>query len=244
MTWSIIARDPDNGLIGMAIASRFFAVGAMCMQAQNFIGAASTQALMNPTLAPRALALLREGLKPHNVCDIVTAADVGAAFRQLHLMDWHGRTAAHTGANCAPWCGHLSEQDISVAGNWLVGPEVIADTLQAFKENTNLPIVERLLAAMTAGQIAGGDIRGKQSAALFVQGEELYPRFSMRTDDNPEPLIELYRLYKVAKEQFIPFSASFPTVERPCGIIDRTELDAIMEAEKGKPLGALSEVFK
>jgi uncharacterized Ntn-hydrolase superfamily protein len=242
MTWSIIGRDPDNGMLGLAIASRFFAVGAMCIQAESLVGAVSTQALMNPLLAPRSLALLREELTPDVTCRRLIAADQGARHRQLHLMSWGGQTAAHTGADCVPWCGHQFEQDVSVAGNMLAGPAVVGDTLEAFINNNNLPLVERLLAAMTAGEAAGGDKRGKQSAAVFIQGNEPYPRFSMRVDDHPDPLVELFRLYDVAKDRFIPFSSCFPTPERPYGILDREHLECIIERERGEPLRSLSDV--
>lgn len=242
MTWSIVARDPESGLFGIAIASRFFAVGALCTGGEARVGVVCTQALMNPTFAKRSLAMLHEGLRPADVCRFVVAGDDGADQRQLHMMDWSGRTAAHTGADCVDWCGHLHEQDLSVAGNMLVGPAVVADTRDMFKSRTDLPIVERLLAAMEAGELAGGDKRGKQSAALFLQGEEPFPRLSIRTDDHADPLAELRRLYDVAKERFIPFSSCFPTAARPHGIVDRTILETIIERDRGKPLDALANV--
>jgi uncharacterized Ntn-hydrolase superfamily protein len=242
MTWSIIARDPASGLLGTAIASRFFAVGALCIGAEARVGAVCTQALVNPTFARRSLAMMGEGLRPADVCRFMVAGDDGADQRQLHMMDWQGRTAAHTGKACVEWCGHLHEPDVSVAGNMLAGPAVVTDTLDTFKTRTDLLIVERLLAAMAAGEAAGGDKRGKQSAALVVQGTEPYPRFSIRADDHPDPLAELRRLYEVGKERFIPFSACFPTPERPHGIIDRAYLETIIERDIGKPLGALGDI--
>ncbi len=241
MTWSIIARDPDSGLFGIAIASRFFAVGAICPGAEAHVGGVCTQALMNPVLAPRSLALLREGLKPADVCNILISGDEGAALRQLHVMDWHGRAAGHTGEDCIDWCGHEYEHDISVAGNMLAGPAVVADTLQTFSTRTDLPIVERLLAAMQAGEAAGGDKRGKQSAAILVQGDEPYPRFSIRTDDHEDPLAELRRLYDVGRQLSIPFSSCFPTAERPYGIYDRAQIETIVERDKDKPLRSMAD---
>ncbi len=243
MTWSIITRDPESGLFGIAIASRFFAVGALCLDAEAHVGAVCTQALMNPAYAKRSVAMLREGLKPADICRIVVSGDEGADQRQLHMLDRQGHTAAYTGATCVDWCGHLHEQDISVAGNMLAGPAVVADTLKAFKSRGDLPIVERLLAAMEAGEVAGGDKRGKQSAALLIQGDEAYPRFTIRADDHADPLAELRRLYDVAKERFIPFSTCFPTPERPYGITDRDQLETIIERDRGKPLGALADVL-
>ncbi len=242
MTWSIIARDPNSDLIGIAIASRFFAVGAVCTGAEAHVGAACTQALMNPTLAPRSLALMREGLQPTDVCKMLITGDEGAAVRQLHMMDWQGHAAGHTGSDCVDWCGHVHEQNLSVAGNMLAGSAVVEDTFEAFRSASDLPIVERLLAAMEAGEAAGGDKRGKQSAALLLQGSQPYPRFSIRADDHAEPLAELRRLYDVARDVFIPFSACFPTPERPHGIFDRDYVQTIIARDEGKPLRPLADI--
>ena len=236
MTWSIVAKDHETGLFGLAIASRFFAVGALCPWAEGGVGAVCTQAMVNPVLGPRSLALLREGLNASDVREILIGGDQGRAQRQLHLIDAAGRTAAHTGESCIDWCGHLAADGISVAGNMLAGPEVVAETVAAYEANLKQPIVERLIAAMKAGEAAGGDKRGKQSAALLIQGEEAYPRLSLRVDDHPDPLAELARHYEVAKERFIPFSTAFPRPERPYGILDRTFLETIIEREAGKPL--------
>ncbi len=242
MTWSIIARDPASGLIGVAIASRFFAVGAVCTGTEGGVGAVCTQALVNPVYAGRGLGLLRERLKPSYICRRLVAGDSGADQRQVHLMNWQGEAAAHTGANCVDWCGDVHAEGVSVAGNMLAGPAVIASTLDAFRAHEELPIVERLLAAMEAGEAAGGDKRGKQSAALVVQGDEPFRRLSIRADDHADPLAELRRLYGVAKERFIPFSTAFPTPQRPDGIIDRDFLDTIIARDQGKPLRALKDI--
>jgi uncharacterized Ntn-hydrolase superfamily protein len=242
MTWSIIARDAESGLIGVAIASRFFAVGAMCIATAGRVGAVSTQALMNPVYAPRGLALLREGMRPADICRHLVAGDAGADQRQLHVMNWQGEAAAHTGADCVDWCGDARAENVSVAGNMLAGPAVVGETLNAFVVNKDLPIVERLLSAMQAGEAAGGDKRGKQSAALVVQGDEPFQRLSIRADDHADPLAELRRLYEVAKNRFIPFSTAFPTPERPDGITDRDFLETIIERDQGKPLRALKDV--
>jgi len=242
MTWSILARDPATGLFGIAIASRFFAVGALCPHAEAGVGAVSTQALMNPLLGPLALTAMRDGETPEAACARLVAEDEGRDQRQLHLVDREGRVGAHTGSRCVDWCGHRSLPGISVAGNMLVGAAVVEDTLEAFRERDGLPLVERLLAAMEAGEAAGGDKRGRQSAAILVQGDEPYPRLSLRVDDHVDPLAELRRLYGVAQERFIPFASAFPTPERPHGLLDRAVLDALVERDAGKPLGPLSAV--
>lgn len=236
MTWSIIAKDPKSGLFGIAIASRFFAVGSLCPWAEGRTGAISTQAMMNPLFGPRGLALLREGLHAPDVRDMLIAADRGHGGRQVHLVDAEGRTAAYTGPDCIDWAGQASGPGVSVAGNMLAGPSVVSDTLASYEGNMEQPFVERLLAAMDAGEAAGGDKRGKQSAALLIQGDEPYPRLSLRVDDHVDPLPELHRLYEVAKERFIGFSAAFPRPEEPYGITDRAHLETIIESTTGKPL--------
>lgn len=242
MTWSILARDPETGLYGLAVASRFFAVGALCPWSGGPHGAAMSQALPNPELGARALALVAQGYRPADIVEMLAAMDPGTGQRQFHVIDAQGRTAAHTGRDCVDWCGHLAEDGISVAGNMLAGPQVIAGTLAAYRANAGLPIVERLLAAMEAGEAAGGDKRGKQSAALRIQGPELYPRLDIRADDHADPLAELRRLYGVARERFLPFSAGMPRIGRPYGILDREVTERIIERDAGKPLMADVEI--
>ncbi len=243
MTWSIVAKDPATKLYGVAIASRFFAVGSLCPWASRD-GAISTQALMNPVFGPRGLAMLREGLRAPDIRDMLVAADKGRDARQLHLIDASGQTAAYTGAACVEWCGHEGGPGVSVAGNMLAGPGVVGETLAAYTGNLEISFVERLLAAMDAGEAAGGDKRGKQAAAILIQGEEPYPRLSLRVDDHADPLLELRRLYEVAKERFIGFSAAFPRPGRPYGLNDRTQLEAHIEVTAGQPLGRDFEMPK
>lgn len=238
MTWSIVAREPDSGLIGIAVASKFFAVGALCPFAAAGVGGLCSQALPNPLWGRRGLALLREGLPAEVVRDLVTAGDPGREQRQFHVVDNQGHAAAHTGRDCIEWCGHASDTNVSVAGNMLAGPEVVAQTLASYLGNGQLPIVERLLTAMEAGEAAGGDKRGKQSAGLIVQGQEAYRLLDLRADDHADPLAELRRLYAVAQERFIPFTAGMPRAARPFGLLDRDALETIIEREIGKPLRA------
>ena len=201
-----------------------------------------SQALPNPELGARALMLLGQGHRARSVVEMLVGMDQSIDQRQLQVIDSDGGTAAHTGANCVDWCGNLTEDGVSVAGNMLAGPQVIAETLAAYKANPGLPIVERLLAAMQAGEDAGGDKRGKQAAALRIQGPECYARLDLRADDHADPLAELRRLYAVAQERFIPFSASLPNRARPYGIQDRAIIDKIIERDIGKPLTASVEI--
>jgi uncharacterized Ntn-hydrolase superfamily protein len=235
MTWSILARDPESGFYAMGIASRFFAAGAICMFSGGAPGAAFSQALPNPELGHRALGLLREGHSAAGAIEMLAAMDRGIDQRQLHVIDATGAAAAYTGANCIGWCGHVAGPGVSVAGNMLAGGRVVEATLAAWQDAARLPLPDRIIAALQAGEDAGGDKRGKQCAALRIQGPEVYPRLDIRVDDHAEPLDELRRLYAVARERFIPFSAGMPRRARPYGILDRTVTEAIIARDAGKP---------
>lgn len=228
MTWSIVARAAD-GALGVAVASRFFAVGALCPHACRETGAVSTQALVNPTYGPRALDLLARGAAPEQVVATLVSQDGGAVHRQVHLVDQDGRTAAFTGDACLPWCGHVRGAGFSVAGNMLAGPHVLDDTASAFREHADVPFALRLVVAMQAGEAAGGDRRGKQAAALIVVTTEDYPALDLRVDDHPDPLVELRRLYEVSLERFQPFVACLPSRVDPAGITDRAEIERRIE---------------
>jgi uncharacterized Ntn-hydrolase superfamily protein len=225
MTWSILARD-EQGLLGVAIASRFFAVGALCVHTRRGVGALSTQALMNPLYGPQGMALLADGLPAADVVHALTAADPGRDQRQLHVLPARGPAAAHTGAACVDWCGHQLADDFSVAGNMLAGPGVIEATAQAFRQARGRPLAERLMAAMAAGEAAGGDKRGKQAAALRIHGDEDYPQLDIRVDDHAEPIAELQRLYDKSLERYQPFMACLPGRGNPAGLTDRAEIEA------------------
>ena len=225
MTWSIIARDPASGAFGIAIATRFFAVGALCPHAESGVGAVSTQALMNPHYGPQALELLRAGVPAPEVVKRLIAPDAGRAHRQVHVIDSHGRIGQHTGTACIDWCGARAGNDYSVAGNMLAGKGVIDRTARTYEENAQLEFADRLILALHAGDAAGGDKRGKQSAALLVYTTESYPALSIRVDDHSEPIAELRRLYEVAHERFIGFMRCAPTKAHPAGTFDRQEIE-------------------
>jgi uncharacterized Ntn-hydrolase superfamily protein len=228
MTWSILARD-DEGFFGMAIASRFFAVGALCVHSRRGVGALSSQALLNPLYGPAGLDLLAEHFSPAQTIAKLIEADRGREQRQLHILPFKGLPAAHTGAACIDWCGHLLEDGLSIAGNMLAGPNVIKHTAQAYKDMRGKPMGERLLAAMEAGEAAGGDKRGKQAAALKIHNDEDYLQLDLRVDDHQEPLVELRRLYETSLERFQPFLECLPSRHRPSGLIERHEIDAHIE---------------
>src|SRR5262245_20467203 len=133
MTWSIVARDEQSGRTGVAVATRFFAVGAMVPHVRTGVGAIASQAFMNPTYGPRGLVLLEAGMSAEEVAARRTAEDEGRDNRQLHILDRHGGFAAYTGAACIAWCGHQLHQDFSVAGNMLAGPAVLDETVRAYQ---------------------------------------------------------------------------------------------------------------
>jgi uncharacterized Ntn-hydrolase superfamily protein len=235
MTWSIVARDPETGHLGIAVASRFFAVGSAVPYMRGRIGAVATQAFVSPLYGVDGLAMLGAGHSPQEIIDTLTARDDGAQQRQLHLIDGSGRNAAFTGAKCIDWAGHIVEDNVSVAGNMLVGPQVIEKTLAAYKDLASAPFAERLLGAMEAGEAAGGDKRGKQSAALSIYRDQDYAWLSIRADDHPDPLEELWRLYNVAQERYLYVAETMPTRDNPHGLTDRTEIDrkiAKLEADR------------
>ncbi len=235
MTYSIVARDPQTGHLGIAVASRFFAVGALVPNIKGKVGAVATQAFVSPLYGTDGLALLEQGKSPQEVIDIVTGRDAGYEQRQMHLIDAAGHNAAFTGSKCIDWAGHLVDDNVSVAGNMLAGPQVIARTLETFKAAADKPFPERFLLAMQAGEDAGGDKRGRQSAALKIYRDQDYSWLDIRTDDHADPLEELRRLYAVAKERFLFVAETMATRDNYDGMIDRTIIDnqiAEFEAER------------
>ena len=226
MTWSIIAREPATGFLGIAIATRFFAVGARCPHVRGGVGALSSQALMNPLYGEAGLRYMEEGKSAAETVALLVAADAGRDHRQVHAIDASGRSAAHTGSACVDWCGQRAAAGVSVAGNMLAGQQVVEATLETFLALEGTALGLRLLKALKAGEDAGGDKRGKQSAALVVCRDQRYSALDIRADDHAEPIDELFRLYEVAHQRYLPFSQAFATREDPAGITDRARIDA------------------
>lgn len=230
MTWSIIARDSATGQLGIAVATRFFAVGALVPHIAPGIGAIATQALVNPYCGIDGLALLRDGKTPHEVIAALIAPDDGRESRQVHVIDTKGRIAAHSGKDCIDWFGHIAGDGFSIAGNMLTGPAVLDETARVYAANEGLPFAERLIKAMFAGEAAGGDKRGKQSAALLIHGTEEWPLLDLRVDDHTDPLRELERLEAVSREHWVPFRTFMPTRGNPSGTSDRAAINAAIAA--------------
>lgn len=198
-TFSIVARDPATGDLGIAVATARPNVGSLVPWASRR-GAIATQARVNTELGRQGLALLDAGVRLDAALGALLEADEDRARRQVHAIDAAGRTFAHTGSECVAWCGHERGTDFSVAGNMLAGPPVIGAMASAFRRTAALPLVERVLLALEAGQEAGGDKRGKQSAALLVTSAEPRMFHNLRVDDAADPVTELRRLYTVVVE--------------------------------------------
>jgi uncharacterized Ntn-hydrolase superfamily protein len=233
MTWSLIAKDNVTGQIGIAVATKFFAVGARVPHIAPAIGAIATQALVNPYYGIDGVRLLRQGRAPREIIETLIAADAGHASRQLHIMDAKGRIAAFTGKDCVDWCGHLEGDGFSLAGNMLAGKRVLDDTAETYLANAGMPFARRMIAAMRAGEEAGGDKRGKQSAALLIYGEEEWSDLDLRVDDHIDPLTELERLEAVSRERWVHFRKYLPSRKNPAGITDRAVIDAGIAAAAG-----------
>ena len=226
MTWSIAAHDPDTGAFAVAVATKAFAVGASCPFVRAGVGAVSTQSLTNRYLGPAILDAMARGLPPADAIESALAGDAGRGLRQVHAVDRHGRTAAWTGGNCVMWCGSVSGPGISVAGNMLAGEAVIADTLARWTADAALPMPERLMVAMEAGETAGGDRRGRQSAAMLLTTVEDFPDLNLRVDDHTAPLAELRRLLGLWRVEGQPRLGMAPGKSNPSGFTDMDAIEA------------------
>jgi len=225
MTWSIIARDKATGAFGIAVATKFFAVGARVPFIAAGVGAIATQALINPFYGSKGLQLLHAGMPAGATVKALVADDPGRDHRQVHVMDASSLSAAHTGAACIDWNGHLAGDTFSIAGNMLAGAQVLDATVEAFVAGESIPFARRLIAAMRAGEAAGGDNRGKQSAGLLIYGEDEWSDLDLRVDDHPEPLAELERLEGVSRERWTIFRRFLPSRRDPVGVTDRTVIE-------------------
>ncbi len=231
MTFSIAARDEDTGAFGVAVTTKFFGVGSLCPFVEAGVGAVATQAFVNPTFGPRGLRLLAEGRSAQEVLDLLLGGDEGREHRQLHMVDRQGRATAWTGRETVDWAGHSPRSGFSVAGNMLVGEPTIMLMAEAYEANRRIEFAERLLRALEAGQAAGGDKRGRQSAAMKIVTTEEYAHLDLRVDDHPDPVVELRRLFEEAKRESLPFKQFLPTRSRPAGIYERTLIDRIIKEQ-------------
>lgn len=230
MTWSILAREPGTGWMGVAVASRYFAVGAVIPQIRDRRAAVASQAYVSPLWGIEGADRIAGGETPQAVLADLCARDANAFRRQWHGLDGAGRIAAHTGAGCVGWAGHVAAADVSVAGNMLAGPQVLSATLDTFLATLGTSLPDRLLQAMEAGEAAGGDRRGRQSAVLRVHRGEAYPWLDLRADDHADPLGEIRRLLDVARERFVHVAETMPTAADFSGPTDRSAMEAAIAA--------------
>ncbi len=207
-TYSICACDLEAQQWGVAVQSKFLAVGCIVPWAEPLVGAVATQSWANPRYGPEGLALLRDGLAAEEVVARLTEADDNRAQRQLGVVDGEGRGASYTGAECHAWAGHRTGAGYAAQGNILVSAETVDALAETFEATAEKPLAERLLDCLDAAQAAGGDSRGQQSAAIFAVGPEqgfagLSDVFvDLRVDDHPRPLEELRRLFGIHQELF------------------------------------------
>lgn len=207
-TYSIAARDLEAKQWGVAVQSKFLAVGSVVPWAEPEMGAIATQAYANPSYGPNGLALLREGLSASEVVERLTAEDEGRDERQLGVVDARGAAAGWTGPGCNDWAGHRTGPGYAAQGNILVGEETVAALATTFEANAQLPLAQRLLECLAAAQAAGGDSRGQQSAALLVvQRKGGYAALSdvlvdLRVDDHERPIEELERMHVLHEQLF------------------------------------------
>jgi uncharacterized Ntn-hydrolase superfamily protein len=214
MTYSIVARDPKTGELGVAVQSHYFSVGPVVPWVEAGVGAVATQASVNISYGPHGLDLMRAGKSPSEALAALVAKDEMSSRRQVAMVDAMGNVAAHTGDNCIPYAGHRTGAGVSVQAN-MMERDTVPDAMLAAYEKTPGPLAIRLLAALDAAEAEGGDIRGKQSAAMVIsqgkkQSEPWQGRvLDLRVEDHPEPLVELrrltqlhqaYRLFSAAEE--------------------------------------------
>jgi len=204
-TFSIIARDTATGELGMAVQSKAFATGSRAMSIKGGVAVIAHQSQSNPMYGALGIDLLSRGMSPQQALDMMLRSDEGRDSRQVSILDATGRTAAFTGTGAADWKGHHCGRDFCAQGNILVGPAVVEAMVQAFGSSTG-PLAERMLAALDAGQAAGGDARGTQAAALVVAKPLAAAGFGdrvidLRVDDSRAPLVELRRLLNMFRSR-------------------------------------------
>ncbi len=207
-TFSVAAYDAASNSWGIAVQSKFLAVGSVVPWACAGVGAVATQALANPRFGPLGLAMLKRGLSAAETVAALVAGDGGCRMRQIGVVDCAGAAAAYTGEECFPWAGHVTGEGFSCQGNFLTGPEVLEEMRRACVANAEVPFADRLMAVLAAGQAAGGDSRGQQAAALLVVrvgggfGGYSDRAIDLRVDDHPAPIVELQRLLHLHRELF------------------------------------------
>jgi len=202
-TYSIVARDEKTGEMAVAVQSHWFSVGTSVSWGEAGVGVVATQSFINKSFGPRGLELLTQGKTPQEALYILLSDDPGKDFRQVAILDKTGNVATHTGKKCIDAAGHANGENFSVQANMMLNDKVVPAMEQAWKANNTLPLAERMVEVLKAAQAAGGDIRGKQSAALVVVAAQKSDKpwddrlIDLRVDDAENPVVEIARLLKV-----------------------------------------------
>jgi uncharacterized Ntn-hydrolase superfamily protein len=215
VTFSIAARCPRTGMLGVATSSKALAAGAMVPYCRARVGAIASQSFVNPYLGIDGLELLEHGLPAERALERLIEGDAGRDLRQLGIVDREGRTAVYTGDRCIPWAGQVLGGGYICLGNILEGEEVVKAMSRAFETTLVEELPERLIQALEAGQEAGGDRRGRQSAGVTVVAEEAYPLCDLRVDDHPDPVLELRRVFEVYKGEAAVMQQIMPRRDDP-----------------------------
>ena len=237
MTFSIVAHCPRTGQLGVAVSTAVPAVGAMCPYVKAGVGAVSTQSWVNPYLAIEALAMMGQGRSASDALAAVLERDGAKHLRQIGVVDAQGRAASWSGERCTQWFGHIVDRHFAVQGNMLVGEASISAMAAAFRHAETLDLAERLLLALEAGQAAGGDKRGRQSASLQVYAGEDYALWDLRVDEHPYPVAELRRVFEIARLQLMPFVEGMPKKSAEAGALPSAVSEMLLKSPPERPGG-------
>lgn len=216
-TFSITARCQRTGEVGIALATKFIAVGMLCSFVKNNVGAIASQAYINPYLGIWGLDYLAKGHSAQETLEYLKSKDEGIEFRQLGIVDSKGNSAAFTGEYSDGWHGHLTGPNYALAGNRLVSAETLEAMKESFESDDTLPLGKRLILALSAGEAAGGDKLGHQSASVKVYGLQDFPLLDLRVDEHVDPVAELRRIYGIAEGILAPLIESLPTPDADAG---------------------------
>jgi uncharacterized Ntn-hydrolase superfamily protein len=234
MTFSIIGRCEQTGMLGAAICSAIPGVGGFTLYGAGGVGIIATQSMVNPYYGIDGLTLLREGKKPESFQRIIQN-DLGCEKRQVSMIDAHGNTFAYTGQECMAWFGHhIGKNNCIAAANMMVDATTVSAMVDSFEKNTHLDLCERLLNALVAGDGTPGDFRGRQSTALLVYHTEEYPYCSIRVDEHKNPITELQRIFTIYQAQMLNLMDKLPSQKNVNSFknIDDQELQILLKPVK------------
>lgn len=209
-TFSITARCKETGQLGIAVSTARPCVGSLVPHILPNVGAVATQAQVNPYFGIDGIRYLQEGKTAQEVLEALQNDDEDYHLRQVAIVDAQGNAVAFTGDNTVSWAGHYVGDQFAIAGNMLVGEDTIQAMAESFSASEGGFLPKRLLDALIAGQLAGGDKRGKQSAALYVVDKEAYPLCDIRADEHQDPVTELKRIYEIWEDQLFPYLQAAP----------------------------------